>query len=805
MMPFLTGVELGLLALGIGLSLASSILLKPKSKSGLTDKEPTTLASRGAYLPLVIGRRMIGSLFGWAGDRSVKKESARGGKGGLGGGGEKTKIFYEAGWHQLCVGPAYALHKIKQDGKVIYDVAINSTTTPSGSVIDLGKEGTFTIYWGETNQPVNTFLGAVTRVGIASRWPKCCYIEWNKKRLGTSPRWPSLEYEIEVRPATTIGGTGAYMPLGANDGINPAHILLQILTAPYPDGIGRPAARFDLQSFAEFAAIAVAEGLSCSIVGKDGEEVDKLVAELMQDCGLFLPTVDGKIRVKPIRPPGLDQPILSDDVLLPPRNEIENLLREKSVDQMIFVYKDRSRNYRESTINDGDNAQSRSANSRKTRKLEIYSTCSPATAQKIGDRRAQEELAGAVRYRLFANRGSRSLWPGLVVMAHEIPVSLRLTSVKPDATSGRVEIEAIPDYYGELGTSSTTDNGTSGAGDSAAADNDPFVAPLAFPPWLPGQNNGQPPYVPVGIGVLRIRKHAQILGADVHASSDNVTYYQVGSEVGEHAGGELLDALPIGDWNVDQGPTFTIRGPDIGSVLDLSPSPADWRRGRQVAVIGGEIFFLKKITMVSPTVARLDGLLRARWGTAQANHAIGAWVVIADVTDVVRFLDPSFVPGEMVYFKTQPFAWSGAVSLASVTPVTLTVPLLIPFGAVNFRTDRIGGQSNVYNYYETRFYLRWRHKSAAFARTGAGMQGAGEAVVQGSPIMGTFTVEMTDIANVVKRTWTGLTTNQLEVDCLQLITDFDYDTPGTVRFRIKETLGAHESSWQTIDVRRLIA
>lgn len=192
-------VQLGFMALSFALSYIAGRLLAKKSGLKIDDDKPTTLTTRGSYANYVLGLRKVGPVFAWAGDREIKKEKAKGGKGA--GSSQKIEVFYEAGWHVLCSnGPVFALHQIVQSGKVIFQGPITSDSHPSGSTINLGKEGSFTIYWGEENQPTNTFLGNAARVGIASRWPFYCYIVWNKKRLSTSPQWPVLDYVIDRRP-----------------------------------------------------------------------------------------------------------------------------------------------------------------------------------------------------------------------------------------------------------------------------------------------------------------------------------------------------------------------------------------------------------------------------------------------------------------------------------------------------------------------------------------------------------------------------------------------------------------------------
>lgn len=195
-------VQVGLLVLSVGLSILAGKMLAKKSDSPVKDDSPTTLATRGSYMSWFIGIRSVGPVFCWAGDREKRKEKVEGG--GKGGDTPEQDVFYEAGWHVLGVGPCEALHKIVQGGKVIFNGPITRESHPSGTTVNLGKEGSFRIFWGEELQPINTFLGGAERVTINSRWPFMCYIEWNKKRLGGSPVWPLVEYVLERRPSTGL-------------------------------------------------------------------------------------------------------------------------------------------------------------------------------------------------------------------------------------------------------------------------------------------------------------------------------------------------------------------------------------------------------------------------------------------------------------------------------------------------------------------------------------------------------------------------------------------------------------------------
>jgi len=122
-----------------------------------------------------------------------------GGKGSLFGGGQKIPIYYEKGLHVLSTPMMDELRVIQQNGRVLFRGPITRNSHPSGSSFDLGKEGTFTIWWGEgdhlvpiTVTPTDTTTDGF--FGIESRWPLWTRIVWDQKRLGSSAVWPQMDY-----------------------------------------------------------------------------------------------------------------------------------------------------------------------------------------------------------------------------------------------------------------------------------------------------------------------------------------------------------------------------------------------------------------------------------------------------------------------------------------------------------------------------------------------------------------------------------------------------------------------------------
>jgi hypothetical protein len=192
-----------------------SAQLAAKKKGPLDDDKPTTLTTRGSYTSWLLGVRQVGPVVAWAGARGKRKEKVEGGKGLSS---PKQDVYYESAWHLLAVGPVNALKAIYQQGEVIFEGPITSDSHPSGTTIDLGQEGAFTIYWGEQTQPIDA--NVANYIGVSSRWPRCCFIWWHKKRLGPVPSWPILLYELEKRPTGTFLSSSQswYLPTATASG-----------------------------------------------------------------------------------------------------------------------------------------------------------------------------------------------------------------------------------------------------------------------------------------------------------------------------------------------------------------------------------------------------------------------------------------------------------------------------------------------------------------------------------------------------------------------------------------------------------
>lgn len=891
--------------LALALSAAAALLLKQKSKNPLDGLKPTTLTQRGSFTNWLCGRRPLQPIFAWAGGRRIKKEKAEGGKGFFGGG-QKTDVFYERGWHVLASnGPYDCLHKITQAGNTLWKGPITRDSHPSGSTISLGKEGSFRVFWGEPNQPVNTNLGASNRVTVSSRWPHFFYIEWVEKRLGTSANWPVLEYEAEKRPtlnlltqtegykpptevlsgptATIVDGvdgaqgvgyfevsgayTGDFFPKGAfdlagntvpdghyvvlrseaiqvqtgpftfitrtrvypvggvsgsddngtiqayeflpDDGVNPAHAIAEALFAPWPEGLGHSPVQtgvpepISLESLEELGVRSEDEGIVMSVFMPQGETVKATIATVLQDMGYLWPmdTRTGRLSFVPVREPSGTLPVIVDDLQPGGLPEKQKKRAALGADTLVFAFADRERNYNNMTVSVDEDGQAFFLEYKNARNVEMPTVINFDVAAIVAERRSQEELAKGGKFTLKSCRDARSLIPGQAILADGFNDVIRVVEVKIDPLEEEVTVVCIPDSFGIEASNFTPGNGGSAEPDLDTEPDLQFVF-AEIPAYL------MPTSEPMTVVVPRIRAHELISGADIHFSRDNVSYIFQGSELGFVTGGTLDVATTDADqWNATNGPTFTLLGPDIGLVLDLTADATNWKLGRQIALIvstaGVEVCFLRNVTALGPTSFRLDGLLRGRYDTRKLNHPVGAQVYIFELDDLSPFQDLLLVPAEDLYVKSQPVGPSGLLPLSATSPhvaelVGKNVRPMAP-GALRVvephLVDAYGTGQDV--------KLRWNYRSSLVPKTAAGLQSGGTPSAT-SPSPGPFTVEIrTTGGSLVASYPVAQTTGVVEFDYANSQIIADLGSQVSFRARVYCTANGLSSDYDEILVEKI--
>lgn len=238
---------------GIGLSVASMLIFKPKQPATLQDDNPQTQVRKGGYIPVVVGRARVAPIIAFISDpvRTPFDDGPSGGQGsffnfGLGGdaGGKRQGVAGTGSgaewaftvWHIICVGPVSRLHKIWWNGTahLTSTAGYDPINLPSGS-FDAAKNQVFfpirgftpsgsgRFYWGERDQPVPSL--STTHLGVSSRWPLVCHVWWGQPLgsfepqlfVGNVKQLPLIEFEVSVIPRSQLVTSKSYFLQSIHD------------------------------------------------------------------------------------------------------------------------------------------------------------------------------------------------------------------------------------------------------------------------------------------------------------------------------------------------------------------------------------------------------------------------------------------------------------------------------------------------------------------------------------------------------------------------------------------------------------
>lgn len=546
------------------------------------------------------------------------------------------------------------------------------------------------------------------------------------------------------------------------DGIWDLHVDFDVTFDDYPNENAEVQAQVTLVtgtqaptgSFYDFLELMDTEGLAVSVVAKDGEEAGAVVSQLLYETGATLP-IDcaGNMSLVPIRQVDAADVIqLDEDQILPPSAQIDVVHADRPIDRVIYSFADSKRNYRESAIQIDEDGQASEANNVRGDVIQLRTIVDYDVAAIVSERRSQEELGLASRYVINVARGGHRIKPGVVINVPNVADYLRVLSVKLSDTTDKAEIEVLSDFYGVAPSTYTPPVYTDGQSYSVAAEENDEATFFELPEHL--GERGKLYFVP-----LRIRSSLYVTQQILHVSDNGTSYSEIDASYAIMSGGELKagESIPAdGPWLISQGPQFDLSGEadDLTEVMtDLSSDLPAWRRGEQLALINSELFFVQKITAISATVFRLDGLIRARYDTARQAHAAGDKVFLFPKLYMEAYQAQQAVPNATFYLKQQPFASGSPLALSSVAATSKALygkgltPM--PPGCLRITAPR-KGVAAYYTGEDVTFEWAWR--STSYTGTGAGLQPAGTAIGQ-SPISGTFEAEVYNTSDVKVATY----------------------------------------------------
>lgn len=532
---------------GASILFGASKFFQKRNRNPFLDSKPTTLAERGVFVPVVIGRRRVSPIVLWAGDRANNGET-----------------LWESAWHAIAVGAGERINAIYINGDKLkqFQPMTRTANNPKNGThiqsIPIPDFGILDVYWGEEDQPVNDFLGNTNRVNIASRWPHLFYVVWRGFKLD-GDIWPEIEYEIDIFPNTSefpneasfyrtnspeerdvisglqvaeishnefivregalvqvqaylihaaiwetlgfdatgkslnvfggslwlvnsklgkefeidaavaSGGQTWIIPKTAiwdhpegtfiNDptylvkvvqrvraeGANPGHCIAQMMFSPYPQGLGRDKALYNIDSLQDVAKASLTEQFVSSIYGFDGEEFDSILSKLFKEFGVILRfnVADGLYEFALLRKNF--QPFTIPEKIFVERGEKSNPIGLGRLPSRIqYTFPDASVNYRVNEIAVQDDGRVWYTNAPTTRTEELHTVTDIGSAGQVVKRLTLAAQPDRIQAEVRLNRGARALLPGDSIRLPGYPHIMRITMVEIDTQSGicRFEIES---------------------------------------------------------------------------------------------------------------------------------------------------------------------------------------------------------------------------------------------------------------------------------------------------------------------------------------------------------------------------
>lgn len=632
------------------------------------------------------------------------------------------------------------------------------------------------------------------------------------KSLQTTGSGTTLKTFTRVVVAETLvgyitGWTAQPFLEPVDDGPNGAHLLAEAMFAPWPWGFEIDQDEFHIPDFDAFADLLLAEGISTNVCMKEGRTLGDLLKILMEDLSFYF-TFDprlGKTRLLPIREPALVS-VLPAAIVIDPMPQPQTVHQEKAVTKPIYTYNDREHRFRTANVPIQDDAQEVLDGYSKPQTILMESVNDRISANKVAERKSLEQETNETGiYQIHANHDARYLYPGLVFSCSLIPTVVRLTGVVRDPKSGHVLLKAVTDYYGgatatfvtpESGGLPDTDEDDPDI-DLSLAVEEPAAGWNSPPPGALGDGSGGPPLRDMGdhptVFFLRWRQ-TKAVGATRISISDAGDLREIATVAGYQTGGFITTDLAAAAGPLVPVIEIHVQGADIDEALDLTADLDGWRAGKQLAFIGGEVFFVKNVVITeaegvtpgSMGTAELRDCIRARYTTAPRFLPAGTACYLGVPQSIEIVTDPILAVGSVPGFKGQPTTGNMSPDLTEVATVTRTLiaPQIVPRAIKNINTvDRTLAWSD-----GEEIEIQWNYfaKDCCSCNAGAGEVPCGRPVPVHKP-KGHFNVYISDEdGSPVRRQITGLKQNNIVYNKIERLLDFGGSEPATFRVTVEQ-------------------
>jgi len=213
----------------------------------------------------------------------------------------------------------------------------------------------------------------------------------------------------------------------------------------------------------------------------------------------------------------------------------------------------------------------------------------------------------------------------------------------------------------------------------------------------------------------------------------------------------VTDAYPIGSYPIDKSDTGFIiefHNDDVG-LIDTVTWAEVLAGTKNNALLGDEIITFQTITPVSDYQYRITNIIRGRFDTVRAVHAIGTEFYFIG-SNAMSIADAEIAAGAARKFKLVPYNIQQAGDISDAIPIDLTVAgrALKPYIPSNFHAN---GSSQAARY-DTDIILTW---SPRYRGRGAGIGIPGQVLAEGWRREGLFEIEVWE-GGFLKRTTTDI-------------------------------------------------
>ena len=453
--------------IGIGLIVAGALLL------GLLAPEdpapgPTQVTERGQYLPMVLGRHRVGSALLWRGERStVTINSDNVGQVGFTAAKDDSSDLtgvLERGWVGLAVGCASVIQQIYINGSPALRQPLRKEQDTNQKIdfesIDEAGGTNLYAYFGNTpayetgSEDYKKLMSALGfPEGSPALFPNLIWLHFSKAYLGlSSPRWPQIEADIIVMPNSdqtevqqfTFALNHPDLAEGVG-GVNPAYALWVLLTSDFPYGSGIGKSNVDKTSLDSIGNLLAAENLWINVNTASGEETRKVIQSILQDCGIVMTDVSGKLHFS-LKRDGQSAEVVNADSLSPPIEKIVIQTGLESPTRVEFDFKDQTLNYQTNTVVIEADGPDVFNGTKKIRKSTLKYVTDQGSANAVKQRRGQEFLSLEQALSFKLGRDARNLIPGDLVNIADYG-NCRVSKVKYDFNGPEVTVEAYRDPW----------------------------------------------------------------------------------------------------------------------------------------------------------------------------------------------------------------------------------------------------------------------------------------------------------------------------------------------------------------------